>query len=137
MTDTAGRRVLLADTHHGLSEGIRSLLETAFDSVFMVSDEHSLLEGAQRLRPPLIIIDLALAAGDVHGLVRRVLARSPESKVIVLTVHHEPSVADTALDAGVHGVVLTRSIATDLLVAVWEVLAGQRYISPAIGCTKK
>jgi DNA-binding NarL/FixJ family response regulator len=43
--------VLLADRHHGLTEGVRGLLETAFGTVVMVADEASLLDGAARLRP--------------------------------------------------------------------------------------
>jgi DNA-binding NarL/FixJ family response regulator len=132
MADLTGSCVLLADRHHSLSEGVRGLLETAFDSVFMVGDEPSLLEGSQRLRPPVVIIDLALAAGDVDGLLGRVAERSPQSKVLVLTVHDEPSVADAALRAGAHGVVLKRAIATDLLEAIGEVLAGRHYVSPSL-----
>jgi len=133
MADLTDSCVLLADRHHGLSEGVRGLLETAFDSVFMVGDEPSLLEGSQRLRPPVVIIDLALAAGDVNGLLGRVIERSPQSKVILLTVHDEPSVGDAALRAGARGVVLKRAIATDLLAAIGEVLAGRSYVSPSLG----
>ena len=132
MTETTGTCVLLADRHHGLSEGVRGLLEASFGSVFMVGDETSLLDGAQRLRPPVVIVDLALAAGDMAGLIDRVLGFSPESKVIVLTVHDEPNVADAALRAGARGVVLKRVIATDLLSAVDEVLAGRTYVSPGL-----
>ena len=132
MADTAGRCVLLADRHHGLSEGVRGLLETTFDSVFMVSDEASLLEGTRRLLPPVVIVDLALAAGDIDGLLGRVVARSPKSKVLVLTVHDEPNVAESALRAGAHAVVLTRAIATDLLPAISAMLADQSYVSPAV-----
>jgi len=127
--DFTGSCVLLADRHHGLSEGVRGLLETSFESVFMVGDEPSLLEGAQRLHPPVVILDLALAAGDVTGLLGRVTTRSPQSKVIVLTVHDEPTVSDAALRAGAHGVVLKRAIATDLLAAIDDVLAGGQYVS--------
>jgi len=132
MTETTGTCVLLADRHHGLSEGVRGLLEASFGSVFMVGDETSLLDGAQRLRPPVVIVDLALAAGDMAGLIDRVLGFSPESKVIVLTVHDEPNVADAALRTGARGVVLKRVIATDLLSAVDEVLAGRTYVSPGL-----
>ena len=55
--------VLLADRHHGLAEGVRGLLETAFESVFMVADGTSLLEGVDRLEPDVAIVDLSLARG--------------------------------------------------------------------------
>jgi DNA-binding NarL/FixJ family response regulator len=132
MAETSGNCVLVADRHHGLSEGVRGLLESAFESVFMVGDEASLLEGAQRLRPQFVIVDVGFAQGDISGLIARVLARSPKSGVVVLTVHDAPSAADTALRAGAHAVVLKRAIATDLLQAIDELRAGHDYVSPAI-----
>jgi len=53
--------VLLADRHHGLTEGVRGLLATAFGSVVMVADEGSLIEGAGRLQPEVAVVDLSLA----------------------------------------------------------------------------
>ena len=60
--------VLLADRHHGLRDGVRGLLETEFETVFMVADETSLLEGAERLGPAVVVIDLSLAAGSQNTL---------------------------------------------------------------------
>jgi two-component system response regulator NreC len=118
MTDHKSSCVLLANRHHGLSDGIRGLLETSFETVFMVTDEASLLEGAERLKPPVIILDLSLATGDLAGLLQRVRARSPDSRLLVLSTHDERTVAEAARTAGAHAVVLKRSIATDLLPAV-------------------
>jgi DNA-binding NarL/FixJ family response regulator len=120
--------VLLADRHHGLSEGIRGLLETTFNSVFLVADETSLIEGAGLLRPAVVVVDLSLGAGDVVGLMRELRARAPGAKVLLLSVHDEPSVLRAAAAAGADGVVLKRAIATDLLLAVDEILAGRRFI---------
>ena len=121
--------VLLADRHHGLSESIRGLLETTFNSVFLVADEKSLIEGAGLLRPAVVVVDLSLGGGDVVGLMRELRARAPGAKVLLLSVHDEPSVLRSAVAAGADGVVLKRAIATDLLLAVDEVLAGRRFIS--------
>ena len=54
--------VLLGDRHHGLSEGIRGLLETTFTAVFMVADAVSLIEGAARLQPKLVVVDVCYGA---------------------------------------------------------------------------
>jgi DNA-binding NarL/FixJ family response regulator len=120
--------VLLADRHHGLSEGIRGLLASSFNSVFLVADETSLIEGAGLLRPAVVIVDLSLGAGDVVGLLRELRARAPGAKVLLLSVHDEQSVLRSAVAAGADGVVLKRAIATDLLPAVDAILAGQRFI---------
>ena len=128
MTKQLSDCVLLADRHHGLSEGIRGLLETTFSSVFLVADENSLIEGAGMLRPAVVVVDLSLGAGNVVGLIRELRARAPGAKVLLLSVHDEPSVLRAAVAAGADGIVLKRAIATDLLLAVDEVLAGRRFI---------
>jgi DNA-binding NarL/FixJ family response regulator len=124
--------VLLADRHHGLSEAVRGLLETTFDKVFMVADQGSLMEGAERLGPQVIVVDLSLAQGDSASLLRKLRERAPDAKLLLLSVHDEPAVTSAVVAAGADGVVLKRSIATDLLPAVDAILAGQRYVSPAV-----
>ena len=123
-----GNCVLLADRHHDLAEGVRDLLGSAFACVFTVGDAASLLEGMERLKPRVVIIDLQFAQGDLAAVLADIAQRSPGSKIVVLTVHDEPSVARAALRGGAHGVVVKRSIATDLLAAVDEVLAGREYV---------
>ena len=133
MADLTGSCVLLADRHHGLSEGVRGLLETTFESVFMVGDEPSLLEGAQRLAACARDRRSRARQGDAPGLLASVSGTlAAVAKVVVLTVHDEPSVADAALRAGAHGVVLKRAIATDLLAAIDEVREGRQYVSPGL-----
>jgi len=116
--------VLLADRHHGLTEGVRGLLETAFGTVVMVADEASLLDGAARLRPDLAVVDLSLARTSGLGWLRELRQRCPDLKVIVLSVHDESSVGRAAMVAGADGFVLKRAIATDLLPAVDAVCRG-------------
>ena len=110
--------VLLADRHHGLAEGVRGLLETAFGSVVMVAEETSLLEGAARLQPDVAVVDLSLSHGRSLGWLRALKERCPDLKVIVLSVHDEPTVRHAALEAGADEFVLKRAIVTDLLPAV-------------------
>ena len=122
--------VLLADRHHGLTEGVRGLLETMFEAVVMVADENSLFESAGRLQPTLAVVDLCLARGDSLRWLQRLRARCPELKIIVLSVHDEPSVCRSVMEAGADGFVLKRALATELLPAVDSVLAGQPYGFP-------
>jgi len=124
--------VLLAERHHDLRDGIRGLLETTFETVFMVANEASLLEGAERLRPAVVVIDISLSGGDLAGFLARVFERAPGSKVLLVSVHDEATVAEAALKAGADGLVLKRNLGTDLMPAVDELLAGRRYVSPAI-----
>jgi DNA-binding NarL/FixJ family response regulator len=87
-----------------------------------------LIEGAGLLRPAVVVVDLSLGAGDVAGLLRELRVRAPGAKVLLLSVHDEPSVLRSAVAAGADGIVLKRAIATDLLLAVDAILAGQRFI---------
>jgi len=124
MTDTRPSCVLLADRHHGLTEGGRGLLATAFGTVVMVADEESLLEGADRIRPEVAIVDISLGQGRGVGWLRELRRRCPGVKVIVISVHDEESVRRAAMDAGADAFVLKRAIATDLLDAVEAVRGG-------------
>lgn len=116
--------VLLADRHHGLTEGVRGLLETVFDSVVMVADEASLLEGAGRLRPDVAVVDLALSHDRKLVWLQSLRRRCPHLKVVVLSVHDDPIVREVAREAGADAFVLKRAIVTDLLPAIDRVRAG-------------
>jgi DNA-binding NarL/FixJ family response regulator len=123
--------VLLADQHHGLIEGVRGLLAAMFEAVVMVADESSLMESTERLAPKVAVVALGLAGGNGEngfGLMRRMRQRFPKLKVILLSVHDEPTVARAAIEAGADGFVVKRSIASELLPAVEAVLAGRRYV---------
>ena len=132
MNNSESRSVLLADPHHGLSDGVRGLLATTFRSVVMVADEVSLFESAGRLQSDLAVVDLALSRGNALELIRRLRDRFPAMKMIIVSVHDQSSVSRSVLEAGADGFVIKRAIATDLLPAADAVLAGQRYVSPAI-----
>jgi DNA-binding NarL/FixJ family response regulator len=122
--------VLLADRHHGLTEGVRGLLETAFKTVVMVADDASLLEAAVRLRPEVAIVDLSLARDGGLGWLRAVRQRCPDLKVITLSVHDEESVRSAAMAAGADAFVLKRAIVTDLLPAIEAVRQGGAHVGP-------
>ena len=96
----------------------------------MVADEKSLCESAQRLKPGLAVVDLALAHRDVCGLIRRLRAGCPRLKVILLSDHDEPAIVQAAVEAGAEGLVAKREIATDLLPAVEDVLRGESHFPP-------
>lgn len=119
--------VVLADRHHGLSEGIRGLLETRFRVVVMVADEASLVASAARLEPAVAVVQLSLSQGDHLGWLRRLRERCPDVKVIVLSAHGEPSVSRAARRAGADGYVASSAIGSELLDAVDTVLAGRKY----------
>jgi two-component system secretion response regulator SsrB len=115
-------RVLLADRHLNMLEGVHSLLESLFETVVMVADERSLLEAVEAFKPDLAIVDLSLPVSEGANIVRRLREDYPELRVVVLSVHDEPVVEAQLLTAGVAGYVLKRSTATDLVSTVKHAL---------------
>jgi len=129
MTESKTRCVLLADPHHGVSEGIRRLLATKFDAIVMVADEVSLREVADRMNSGLAVVDLALSGGNALELVRRLRSRFPRMKIVIVSLHDQPNVRRSVLNAGADGFVVKRTIATELLSAIDAVL--EKYPKPA------
>jgi DNA-binding NarL/FixJ family response regulator len=125
-------RLLLADGHLNLLQGVHDLLEPLFDVIVMVADEGSLVDSIERVRPDLVIVDLSLPGAEGANVVRRLRSRYPGVAIIVLSVHDEPTVASRMLEAGVAGFVLKRDAATSLLPAIQEVLRGGTYVCPAV-----
>ena len=125
-------RVILADTHHTMLEGIRGLLETMFEAVVMVADDTSLFDAAARFEADLIVADLSLPVPRDVNIVRRLKERFPELKLIVLSIHDESIAVEEVMAAGAQGFVLKRTAATDLIPAVRAVLRGRKYVSPQL-----
>lgn len=126
---------LLADQHTIAAEGIRALLGAAFDSVYVVGDVESLRDGAQRLQPTIVTLDVNFATSGSLELTSWIRAHSPQSKLIVLTCLDQQESADASLSAGADAVVLKRCVAYDLLAAVDAVLKNEKFVSPDIGTT--
>ncbi len=119
--------VLLADRHHGVVEGLRLLLQPMFEIVVMVADQRSLLESAARVSPSVVVVDLSLGRTGEIGWLARLHEVCPGMKVVVVSVHDEPSVSRSAIASGADAFVLKRNIATDLLPACAAVLAGRPF----------
>lgn len=133
MPSEKSRCVILADRHQNLLEGLRGLLETMFETVVMVADKRSLLDAAERIQPDLAVVDLSLAACGEVSIAREVTDSYPGLKLIVLSVHDEPTVIDEVIAAGAAGFVLKRSVATDLFKAIDSVQRGEVFVSTSAG----
>jgi DNA-binding NarL/FixJ family response regulator len=125
-------RVLLADSHLNMLGGIHSLLDALFETVLMVADERSLRDAVTTFKPDLVVVDMSLPPTGEANIARRLMGRHPDLRLIVLSVHDEPTVVDQVLRAGVAGFVLKRAAATDLIPAIEKVLRGQAYVSAAV-----
>jgi DNA-binding NarL/FixJ family response regulator len=125
-------RLLLADDHAIVADGLRYLLEPEFDLIAVVGDGAALVETAHRLKPDVIVTDISMPRLSGIEAARRLKAAGSCSKVIFLTMHMDVEVAAEALRAGASGYVLKHSATHTLSHAIWEALKGRQFISPRI-----
>jgi DNA-binding NarL/FixJ family response regulator len=125
-------RVLLADDHCMMSEGLRGLLQPQFDVVGIVSDGRELVAAAKRLDPDVVVLDISMPSLNGIDAARQLRSADARAKVVVLTMHREVTYAARALEAGASGFVLKQSAASELVTAIQEALKGGTYITPQI-----
>jgi DNA-binding NarL/FixJ family response regulator len=98
----------------------------------MVADENSLYHALETFNPDVVVADLSLPVSTETNIARVLKKKFPKTKVIILSIHDEKSVADDAIAAGVEGFVLKRRVVIDLIPAIHEVLQGRKYTSPDV-----
>ncbi len=125
-------RVLLADDHRLVREGMRNLLKADYEIVAEAGDGRELIRVATELRPDLIVADIGMPLLNGLEAVRMLKDLGCEAKFIVVTMHAGIEFAVQALRIGVLGYVLKVDASEELERAVTEALAGRVYITPSI-----
>jgi DNA-binding NarL/FixJ family response regulator len=125
-------RVLLADDHRVVSEGLKHLLAEDFELVGMVEDGRALVEAAKKLRPDVIVADIAMPHLNGIEAMAQLKRDNPRIKVVFLTMHHNAAYARRALELGAAGFVVKHSAAAELVMAIRAALKGQTFITPAL-----
>lgn len=120
----------MADDHRLLREAFVKLLEPDCDVVGAVADGRALLEAAPRLRPDIVVLDIAMPQLNGLDAARQLKRVMPGVKVIFLTVNEDPDLAAEAFRAGGSGFVLKNSAASELLQAIQDVSQGRSYVTP-------
>jgi DNA-binding NarL/FixJ family response regulator len=130
-------RLLLADDHTLLLEGLRMMLEPEFELAGVVEDGQALLAAAASLHPDLILLDISMPVLNGIDAARQLRKTLPAAKLIFLTMHGDPDYVKEALRAGASGYLLKRSAASELLTALREVMKGNTYVSPLVGADRQ
>lgn len=128
-------RIALCDDHAVVRAGLRTILamEPGFEVVAeagtvadatLIADEH---------RPDVFVMDLNLPDGNGLDATRQILSASPDTRVIVLTVHDEVPYLRRAFDAGATGYLIKEAADLELVLAVRQVADGRRYVHPRLG----
>lgn len=125
-------RIIAADDHRIVVEGLRGLLEPEFELVSVVADGRELIEEHDKIRPDLIVADVGMPHLNGIQAMRKLREAGSKARFVFLTMHPDPEYAAEALESGASGYVLKHSAPEELVTAVREALAGRTYITPRI-----
>jgi DNA-binding NarL/FixJ family response regulator len=123
-------RVLLADDHRIVTEGLKGILDKDFVLTGIVEDGRSLLKAVAELRPDVIVADISMP--HLNGLDALVQLKrdNPQVRVVFLTMHRDAAYARRALEAGAAGYVLKHAAPAELVLAIHAALQGRTFVSP-------
>ena len=130
-------RVLIADDHGVVRQGLRTLLEKSpeVSVVGEAADGREAVRLAAELHPNIVVMDLAMPLLNGIDAAAQIIARDPGIQVIILSMHSDESYILRALNAGAKGYLLKDAAEGDILPAVRTVASGRPYFSPVIAAT--
>jgi DNA-binding NarL/FixJ family response regulator len=122
-------RVLLADDHLMVAEGLKVLLAPEFELVGVVEDGRALLEAAKTLQPDVIVTDLTMPQLNGLEALRQIREAAPQIRIVVLTMHRDIAYARRALALGATGYVLKHDAPAELVRAIRATLSGRIFVT--------
>ena len=125
-------RILLADDHKIVLEGIRNILEPEFDLVGMVENGRALVKACEEMSPDVVIVDISMPQLNGIEATKQIKRIDDSIQIIFLTMHMDVTYAARAFEAGASGYVLKHSAADELITAIHEVIKGRTYVTPMI-----
>jgi DNA-binding NarL/FixJ family response regulator len=125
-------RVLLADDHLLVAEGLKKILAAEFDLVGVVEDGRALITAMKALRPDVIVSDITMPNLNGIEALEELKKIDPGVRLIFLTMHHDVVYARRAMEAGAYGFVLKHSAPEELIMAVRAALEGRKFITPIL-----
>jgi DNA-binding NarL/FixJ family response regulator len=126
-------RLILADDHHIVRQGLRALLEReGFEIAAEAADGNAAVTLVEVYHPAIAVLDLSMPGLNGVEAAREILQRHPKVGIILLTVHNEDYQVVTALRAGIRGYVIKTQAADELVRAIREVATGGMYLSPEV-----
>jgi DNA-binding NarL/FixJ family response regulator len=125
-------KVLIADDHTLVAEGLARLLEPDYEVIATVENGSDLIKAAEKTPPDLALVDVSMPELTGVEATRKLLEISPGCKIICVTMHSNPEFVREAFRAGALGYVLKRSAASELSEAIRQVMNGNAYVSPLL-----
>jgi DNA-binding NarL/FixJ family response regulator len=125
-------RVLLADDHAIVLEGLQRLLAPEFELVGVAHNGHEMVETCAATRPDIVVADVSMPLLNGIDALRKMRRQGDTTRVVFLTMHPDVTSATRALEAGASGYVLKHAASDELVTAIREALAGRSFVSPAL-----
>ncbi len=129
-------KVLVADDHKIFRQGLIELLQSDKDLDFNIlggaGDGYEALAMIKKMLPDLAIIDISMPQLSGIELIEHIIKNGYGTKIIVLTMHKDPALADKAIRLGAHGFIIKDNALEDLIYAIKTIMAGGKFISPSI-----
>jgi DNA-binding NarL/FixJ family response regulator len=125
-------KVLIADDHTIVAQGLELMLKESFNFIGTVTDGRALLEAAERLKPDVIVADISMPLLNGLDATRQLRSNGSTAKIVILTMHADPHLASEAFRAGASAFVLKQSAGEELVRAINEILQGRVYLTPLI-----
>lgn len=125
-------RLLVADDHSLIVEGLSKLLETDFEIVRRLSDGRSAVTNARELQPDAVVMDISMPLLNGIEATRQIHQATPRVKVVILTQQTHREYVRAAFEAGASAYVIKQSAAAELTLAIREAVAGRYYVSPML-----
>jgi len=125
-------KIVIADDHTLVAEACQKLLESDYDVVATARDGRALVRAVAEFRPHLIIVDVSMPLLNGLDAGQQAKELCPSVKIIFLTMNHDADLAAEAFRRGASGYLVKTCAASELAIAVREVLRGKSYLSPMI-----
>lgn len=122
-------KVLIAEDHTVVAEGLQALLRDEFELAGIVHDGRALLEAVESLQPDVIVTDISMPLLNGLDAIRQIRSRLPEAKIVVLTMHRETQLAVDAFRAGASAYLLKVSPGEELIAAIRHAHEGRGYVT--------
>jgi len=125
-------RILVADDHRIVAEGLRRLLEPTYELLPIAENGREMVAAAIKLKPDVIVVDISMPLLNGIDAVSEVRNAGVQAKIIYLTMHLEANYARRALATGASAYVLKHSASSELLFAIQQALSGRHFVSPTV-----
>ena len=125
-------RILLADDQEEMLQTLVEMLEGEFQIVGTAENGMRVLELTPRLAPDIVVLDISMPVLNGFEAALRLKAQCLAARVVFLTAHEDTDLVEAGMSAGALGYVVKSCLATDLVPALWQALAGKTFVSPSL-----